>query len=244
MTCEGYFGHRTRIYELDLYNQPEKIASVIRRSYQIGVRAMNLPNTQSILDALDILKKESIEMKLIGTIGHTDVNYLMPDFKKAREEADYIKDIESLSYYDTPVMLVDDMLVDAYDWDYTSKILEEIKDHGIMAGIITSRTFNTTRELINGNLDLDLFDFYMLPINKVAYTMDVDFFVDNEKEELSTMLNKLDKNIIVSRLLACGIQRPEEAFNFFKTLDYADMACVSAASQTEAEQTFGVLKDL
>ena len=106
------------------------------------------------------------------------------------------------------------------------------------------KAYHIIRELINGNLDLDLFDFYMLPINKVAYTMDVDFFVDNEKEELSTMLNKLDKNIIVSRLLACGIQRPEEAFNFFKTLDYADMACVSAASQTEAEQTFGVLKDL
>ncbi len=244
MTCEGYFGHRTRMYELDLYNQPEKIASVIRKSYQMGVRAMNLPNNPSILDALNILKEESINMKLIGTIGHTDVNYLMPDFNKAREEADYIKDIQTLSDYDTPVMLVDDILVDAYDWDYTSKILEEIKDQGIMAGIITSRTFNTTKELLSGKLDLDLFDFYMLPINKVAYTMDVDFFLDDEKEELASMLNELDKNIIVSRLLACGIQMPEEAFNFFKTLDYADMACVSVASQTEAEQTFGTLKNL
>ena len=244
MTCEGYFGNRTRIYELDLYNQPEKIAPLIKKSYDLGIRAMNLPNDPSILDALDILKDDGIEMKIIGTIGHTKVNYLMPDFNKAREEADYITDIEILSNYDTPVMLVDDMLVDAYDWEFTSKILEEIKDQGIIPGLITSRTFNTTKEILSGKIDTDLFDFYMLPINKVAYTMDVDFFVDSEKDELSNLLNQLDKNIIVSRLLACGIQRPQEAFNFFKTLDYADMACVSVASQREAEETFGVLKDL
>lgn len=241
MTCEGYFGHRTRLYELDIYNQPEKIAAIIVKAYEKGVRAMNIPNDSCLLDAIDIAHDQGADMKIIGTIGHTDVNYLAPDFKRARNEADYLTDIEILSNYDTPLMLVDDILVDGYDWDYTATVLEEIKSHNILSGIITSYPFKTSRQLVNGSVDLDLFDFYMLPVNKIAYTMDVDFFIKKEQEELESLLNQINKKVIISRILACGIQMPKEAFDFLEKLDYADMVTVSAASPREADETFGLL---
>ncbi|OWT32921.1 hypothetical protein BGI41_05085 [Methanobrevibacter sp. 87.7] len=244
MTCEGYFGHRTRLYEIDLYNQPEPISKIIKKSYDEGIRGINIPNNKSIFEGLDIARKEGAEMEIIGTVGHTKVNYLMPDMKKARQDADCLKDIEVLSKYDSSIMLVDDFLVDAYDWDYVSQVLQEIKDSGALAGIITSRPFETSRQLADGKLDSNLYDFYMLPINKLGYTMDVDFFIDEEQEEMSNLLNKINKKIIISRILACGIQTPKEAFTFLKTLDYADMVAVSVASEREAEQTFGTFREL
>ena len=244
MTCEGYFGHRTRLYEIDLYNKPDAISKIINKSFDEGIHSMNIPNNQFILDGLDIAKKEGAEMEIIATIGHTKINYLMPDMERARQEADCLRDIGTFSKYDSQIMLIDDFLVDAYDWDYTSSILEEIKDSGALAGIITSRPFETSRQLAEGKLDSNLYDFYMLPINKIGYTMDVDFFMDEEQKEMSNLLNKINKKIIVSRILACGIQSPKEAFTFLKTLDYVDMVAVSVASEREAEQTFSTFREI
>ena len=52
------------------------------------------------------------------------------------------------------------------------------------------------------------------------------------------------RKIIINKILAVGIQMPEEAFNFLKTLDYAEMVSVGIASIREAEETFGILKDI
>lgn len=244
MSCEGYFGHRSRLYEIDLGDNPLAISKIIEKSYDEGICGMNIPNNKNILDGLDMAINDGAEMKIIGTVGHTKINYLLPDFDKARRDANCKEDIEVLSKYDTPIMLLDDFLVDSYDWDYINSILEEIKDSGAFSGIITSRPFETSRHLAEGKLDSDLYDFYMLPINKLGYTMDVDFFTQNYQLELKSLLNKINKKIIVSRLLACGIQKPEEAFTFLKTLEYVDMAAVSVASEKEAEETFSIFREI
>jgi hypothetical protein len=44
--------------------------------------------------------------------------------------------------------------------------------------------------------------------------------------------------------LACGIQQPDEAFNFLKTLDYVDMVSIGIASAEEAEIDFELLNNL
>lgn len=36
------FGHRARLYILDLYRKPEAMASIIAKSYQLGVRGIQL----------------------------------------------------------------------------------------------------------------------------------------------------------------------------------------------------------
>ena len=56
--------------------------------------------------------------------------------------------------------------------------------------------------------------------------------------------DKIDKKIIINKILAVGIQRPEEAFNFLNTLDFADMVSVGIASEREAEETFGILNKI
>ena len=84
----------------------------------------------------------------------------------------------------------------------------------------------------------------MIPVNKVAYMMDCPQFLDDEKDQLALMLKELDKKVIINKILAVGIQRPQEAFEFLKTLDYADMVAIGIASEHEAEETFGILKKM
>ena len=51
--AELYYGHRSRLYLDDLYNNPQNIADVIIESYDKGVRAINLVNDSRLLEAYD-----------------------------------------------------------------------------------------------------------------------------------------------------------------------------------------------
>lgn len=237
---EMYFGHRSRLYQLDLHRNPDNIAKIIIEAYNQGVKAINLVNDEALLEGFDIAIENGCNMKVIAGIGKSEVDYIMPDFNKAKK-VDWKRDIKLFSKYDTPIMLVDEFIVDGYDWDLTSEILTEINKTNSLSGIITSFPFKTT-DLIIDNLDLNLFDFYMIPINKLAYMMDIPSFLDKEREILKNKLYKLNKKIIASKVLAAGIQMPEEAFNFIKTFDCIDLITVGIASKLEAETDFNILK--
>ena len=174
------------------------------------------------------------------------MDYVMPNYEEARREATWKEDIENLAGFDNAVMLVDEFLVDSYDWDFIADILDAINDTGISSGIITSFPFKTSEQLIDSPVleDKSLFDFYMIPVNKLGYMMDVPDFRLDKQAELKGLLDKIDKKVIINKILAVGIQRPDEAFNFLNTLDFAEMVSVGIASEREAEETFGILKDI
>ena len=127
--AELYFGHRSRLYLDDLYDNPRNISEVIIESYNQGVRAINLVNDDNLLKAYDMAVSEGCEMKVIATIGKSDVDYLNPNYEVAKE-VDWDDDIDLFSQYDCPVMLVDEFITDGYDWALTSKILNRINDAG------------------------------------------------------------------------------------------------------------------
>ncbi len=244
--ADAYFGHRTRLYNLDLLRNPKRVAGIIEKSYDLGVRSINLANNDNLLKAFKIATDNGVDMKVVSTLGKTDMNYVFPDYNQAREEATIKEDIEKLAQFDNSVMLIDEFLVDAYDWDYLTKILEAINDEGINAGLITSFPYKTTEKLLDSPLveDKSLFDFYMVPVNKVAYMMDCDDFRENNQIKLANLLKDINKKIIINKILATGIQQPKEAFEFLKTLDYVDMLAIGIASEIEAEQTFTTLKEV
>lgn len=244
--ADAYFGHRTRLYNLDLLRNPNNVSKIIEKSYELGVRSINLANKENLLKAFEIASNDGVEMQAVSTIGKTEMDYVLPNYDDARREATWKEDIENLAQFDNSLMLVDEFLIDTYDWDFITEILEAINDTGIPSGIITSFPFKTSEKLIDSPIieDKGLFDFYMIPVNKVGYMMDVPDFRANKQEELVNLLNKIDKKIIINKILAVGIQRPEEAFNFLKTLDYAEMVSVGIASEMEAEETFGILNKI
>lgn len=222
-------------------DNPQAIADVIIESYNQGIRAINLFNDKTLLEAYDIACDAGCRMRVIATIAKSDVDYLNPNYEVAKE-VDWEDDIELFSQYDCPLMLVDEFIVDGYDWRLTSKILKRIKESGSLSGIITAFPSRTT-DLLNDNLDSDLFDFYMIPLNAISYMMDISAFKASEWETFRQKIVKLNKNIIATRVLAAGVLKPKEAFEFYKKLDYVDLITVGVASRDEALEDFSLLKE-
>ncbi|MDR2623610.1 MAG: hypothetical protein LBC39_03410 [Methanobrevibacter sp.] len=235
-TAETYFGHRARLYELDLYQNPENMAKVIKKSFELGVKGINLNTNPMLIEGFEIAISQGVEMDVVGIIGKTDVNYMFPNMEEAKK-ADWRWDIEKLSKYDPSIIFIDEFIVDSYDWDLLEKILITVKNKGYISGIITSFPFKTTKKLLKSPIR-DLFDFYMIPVNKLGYMMDTDSFLDENRVNLSNLLDELDKKVVVNKILAAGVQMPKEAFNFLKTLNYVDMVTIGVSSGREAEEDF------
>ena len=239
--AELYYGHRSRLYLDDLYSNPQNAADVIIESYNQGIRAINLVNDSNLLKAYDLAVDAGCEMKVIATIGKSDVDYLNPNYEVAKE-VDWDDDIELFSTYDCPLMLVDEFIVDGYDWKLTSKILSEINNTGSLSGIVTAFPSKTT-DLLKDNLDMDLFDFYMIPFNSLSYMMDINAFNASQRQEFVDRVLSLNKKIIATRVLAAGVLKPKEAFTFLKTADYIDAICMGVAKIEEVIEDFPLLKE-
>lgn len=239
--AELYYGHRSRLYLDDLYNNPQNISEVIQEAYDQGVRAINLVNDDNLLKAYDLAADAGCEMKVIATIGKSDVDYLNPNYEVAKE-VDWDDDIELFSSYDCPLMLVDEFIVDGYDWWLTSKILNIINDSGSLSGLVTAFPSRTS-DLLLENLDMDLFDFYMIPYNSLSYMMDISAFNASQRQEFIDKIKKLNKKIIATRILAAGVLKPKEAFTFYKNVDFVDAVCMGVAKVEEAREDFELLKE-
>lgn len=220
----GQFGHRARLYQLDLYDHPENILKVIRKSYDLGVRGIQLIPYPPVLDAFRWAREEGIELSIIGTV-------------RPGEET---TDIKLLSRLEADAMLLHGAITDSCNWDVISGHLKAIKDTGSIAGLATHQPFRTTAKLLESPV-LDLFDIYMIPVNKLGYLMDTEVFLEKQRSEFSELINKVNKNVIVKKTLAAGVLTPKDAFDFIKTVDYADMITVGIAYEKEAEETFTVL---
>ncbi len=220
------FGHRSRLYQLDLYNQPENITKIIKKTYSLGITGIQLVPYEPVVKALEWAIKDGCELDIVGTV-------------RPQCEDD---DIKLLNELEASSMLIHGAVTDMLDYDFLALKLDDIKQTGAIAGLATHRPFNTTRNLLKSPL-LDLFDIYMIPVNKTGYLMDTDVFMDKERAELRDLIIKIDKPIMAKKTMAAGILTPYDAFQYLKTLDYVDMMTVGIASEAEAEETFGQLSN-
>lgn len=218
------FGHRARLYLLDLYNQPGNILKIIRKSYDLGIKGIQLIPYPPVVEAVRWAQDEGCLLDIVGTV--------RPNSEK--------EDVKLLSELGATAMLIHAVVTDRYDWNFITEHLQSIKDQNSIPGLVTHTPFHTTKKLLKSPI-LDLFDIYMLPVNKIGYLMDTDVFIDKERSELSNLIKNLDKTIIAKKTLAAGILTPDDAFNYLKTTDYVDLITVGIASEAEAEETFGFL---
>lgn len=216
---------------------------MIIESYNQGIRAINLVNDDALIEGFDIALDKGCEMKVIATIGKSEVDYMDPNYDVAKE-VEWEEDIELFSKYDCPLMVLDEFIVDGYDWNLNKEMIEAINNTKSLSGISTAFPCRTTKEIISKNFDLDLFDFYMVPLNNLAYMMDIQSFLETERENFKKEISKLDKKIIATRTLAAGILKPKEAFDFIKSYDFADLIIVGVSNENEVKEDFNILKNL
>lgn len=218
------FGHRARLYQLDLYNQPENITKIIKKSYELGITGIQLVPYEPVVKALKWAIEEGCELNIVGTV--------RPECEN--EDIDLLNELEASS------MLIHGAVTDQLDYDFLAKKLDDINQTGAISGLVTHRPFNTTKSLIESSI-LNLFETYMVPVNKTGYLMDTDVFMDKERSELRDLIKNIDKKIIAKKTMAAGILTPNDAFDYLKTLDYVDLMTVGIASEAEADETFKLL---
>ena len=102
--ADAYFGHRTRLYNLDLLRNPNNVSKIIEKSYECGVRSINLANKENLLKAFKIACGNGVEMQSVSTIGKTEMDYVFPNYEQAKMEATWKEDIENLAQFDNSVM--------------------------------------------------------------------------------------------------------------------------------------------
>ena len=218
------FGHRARLYQLDLYNNPENILKIIKKSYELGITGIQVIPYPPVVEALIWAQEAGYDMNVMGTV--------RPE--KENEDIELFSDLKASS------MLLHANITDNKDWNFIEEKLQLIKDEKIVSGLVTHMPFQITDSLLKSPV-LDLFELYMVPVNKLGYLMDCDTYGIEERTNFNNMIKSINKIVIAKKILAAGILKPEEAFDYLKTADFVDIVAIGIASEKEAQETFNLL---
>lgn len=222
-----YFGHRARLYQLDFEENPENIYNVIKYSYDKGMRAIQVMPEKPMVNALKLVKEENLDISIYGTIRKNSLN----------------KDIQLFADLDADIMFLDEWITDKSESDFIMGALDVVNEEDALSGLITTLPKETTKKLMNSPIK-ELFDIYMLPLNKIGYLMDYPLFVPSARKELEKNLIKLGKPIMATQTLAAGILQPIEALDFIKSLNYVEMITIGLAKESEIDETLDYLFQL
>ena len=155
-TFAPQFGHRTRLYELDFKDQPDNIAEIMDKAYELGVNEFLLKSSDDVEKALDLSLSKGNDWSVIG-MTNTD---------------DYDSDMALFEKYNTTMVLLDGFFVDKCiedeDFDLVSKYLCDIRSRGYVPAIETRIPFKHL-PIIEESSFLDDFDVIMFPLNFYGY---------------------------------------------------------------------------
>lgn len=225
------FGHRTWLYELDFKDQPENIAEILDKSYELGVHRIFLNKSDDLLSALRISIDKGNNWDVIGVTTRDS----------------FVDDLDIYGEFNTDTLMIDGNFVDENIEDETFKnlldLLKDIKDEGFIPAIETRRPFKNL-PIIKDSIFYDDFDTIMIPLNFYGYMMDCNFLNNENKNVINELLGGLDKKIIANRTLATGILQPKEAYEFIKNVEYLNSVCVGVAKISEAEETFSIINSV
>lgn len=218
------FGHRARLYQIDLYNNPENIFKIIKKSYDLGITGIQVIPYPPVIKALKDALNAGYDMDIIGTV--------RPDKE--------LEDIQLMSDLNATSMILHADITDKKDWNFIGEKLQLIKDGNAVPGLATHMPYSTTKHLVGSPVQ-EMFEVYMVPVNKLGYLMDSELYGSDERTHLNQLIKSLDKTVIVKKVLAAGILQPQEAFDYLKTVEFADIVTIGIASEEEAQETFSLL---
>ena len=75
------------------------------------------------------------------------------------------------------------------------------------------------------------------------FTLIIKIFCKQEITDPTSGFQCLNKKVIASRIMACGVLKPKEAFEFYKNIDYVDLISIGVAKVEEAREDFTLLKE-
>jgi len=211
----GQFGSRSYAYWAAFYNRPERVAEVIAAAVELGVQGIQplpYPFLAEAIRRAQALTGE--ELVLAATIGPEDP----------------LADLAIFEGLDVRAALVHGALTDRARSSELAAIMDDVRDRGLLAGLVSHSPMRLMRRLSSGELPRP--DLLLLPFNAVGYLMDAP------ARELASAIRSLRAPVIGKKVLAAGRLRPEEAFRFALGLRVLEGVAVGVISRAEAEETF------
>ncbi|RLG61005.1 hypothetical protein DRN86_01100 [Candidatus Geothermarchaeota archaeon] len=209
----GQFGFRSLLYYRAFYDNPERIARIICKSYEIGVRGIQVLPYSFIIKAIKEAEK-SLDSGLI-VVGSIEDE----------------RDIEMFKDVNTVAVLTHASVTDVKDVKLVYKLLDKAKDEGYLTGVATHKPYSILKWIRDKELKMDLL---MLPINKEG------IFADGDMKKIVELIEDVrkDKIIIAKKALAAGRLKPETALKY--VAEIADVVAIGVASEKEAEESFSI----
>jgi hypothetical protein len=209
----GQFGVRAFKYYMTFYMQPENMVRLFIKSFEFGVKAVQLLADKTIKALIEASKRSNVKPFVVYSTDFTDDRLI------AR-----IKTLEPL---EPEVVAIHAEIADRRNLDVVSKNVKILEDFGITPGLATHQPGITLKWVENENVPVEV---VLAPLNKIGYAMDPDF---NESLEA---IKSCSRTVIAIKPLAAGKIKPLEAFEF--VYKYVDSVAVGVTSEEEMHETY------
>jgi len=193
---------------------PENPVDLVCASAELGVVGIQLLSEDVLLRAVRRAEERlGFRFTVVATVG----------------PGSPVDGVRKMLGFQTVAMLVHGGITDRRSKRVLSKILDEIRSHGCLAGIATHEPSRTLRWIMEADLDVDM---VMLPMNKRGR------FMDAPPEEIADLVKALGKPAIGKKVLAAGAIPPEEAIEYVASLGCIDAVALGVTSREEAVEAF------
>ena len=209
----GQFGTKALQYYRRFYLQPENMVKLIQKSFDLGVRAVQLLADKPV----DALIKACDSAKVKPFIAYsTDLSG-----SKLR------KMLDRLSPLEPEVVAVHAEISDILDAEKITERLGIAKEYGAAPGLATHRPGVTIPWVKEARVQVEVI---LAPLNSIGYAMDPDFETSLEA------IKSCSSRIVAIKPLAAGRLSPTAGFEF--VYRYVNSAAVGITSETEMTETY------
>lgn len=214
----GQFGRKSAEYYARFYLQPENMVRLFERSFELGVKAVQLLHDRPIDALLEASMRTGVKPYVV---------YSTELFGAKLQQA-----LDKLKPLSPQVVAVHAEVADRHDWSRVMERLRIIEEFDATPGIATHKPGVTIPWIEKEDLPVDVI---LAPLNKIGYGMEPDF------QQSLRAIEECSRAIVAIKPLAAGRLRATEAFEF--VYKYVGCAAVGVASEDEMSQTYQAARE-
>jgi hypothetical protein len=216
----GQFDNRALMYYSRLFQKPENIVSIIVKSIELGIEAVQAIAYREIVKA--ILKA----VQITGRQVYTSLAIGLDDW---REELRYAEELGS------DIIYLHARIADSRNIKMMHEITEATRHEGRIPGCATHNPARTIPFLDSADVDIAT---YLAPVNKIGR------FMGKDPDRTLEIITGTPRAVIAKKTLAAGRLAPREALDYFRDLKSIAGIAIGIASVREAEETFPIAKEV
>lgn len=141
----GQFGRRAYEYYAHFYLNPGNVIALLEECAKLGFKGLQLLPYEPLVEAVKELIRRGYSFTIVGSVGVGSPN----------------GDIKALEVINAKAAALHASLTDEVRLNVIRRLLREVKERGMLAGLATHKAYQTLKRLLSEGSSLD-YDFVML----------------------------------------------------------------------------------